>query len=76
MKADIKIHETFENADKYAKKIKKAERLKDYEAVVASLFLECKIMHDKEWKGVIVQISTGSVYDVWILILATFPSSI
>ena len=38
----------FENADKYAKKIKKAERLKDYEAVVASLFLECKIMHDKE----------------------------
>lgn len=34
----------FENADKYAKKIKKAERLKDYEAVVASLFLECKIM--------------------------------
>jgi len=38
----------FADSAKYAKKIKKAERLADYDAVVASLFSERDVLEDSE----------------------------
>ena len=36
----------FEDAEKHAKKIKKSERLKDYEAIINSLFAQCNLRKD------------------------------
>ena len=38
--------ELFEDADKIAKKIKKTERLKEYESMIQTLFTTCELRKD------------------------------